>query len=99
MNARVARPSSLRLLFDGARRRENVFIRLRIENISVYFINRNRVQTHRNKNIAPKQTVPGIVRVIKAIMVEKNWPLVPGYRQFTTAKLFLDPIGRKKYAR
>lgn len=36
MNARVARPSSLRLLFNGARRRENVFIRLRIKSILVY---------------------------------------------------------------
>jgi len=49
-------------------------------------------------NTAPEQTVPGIVRVINVITVEKNWPLIPRYCQFTTAKLFLDPTGHKNYA-
>jgi hypothetical protein len=52
-------------------------------------------RTHKNKNIAPKQTVPGIFRIIMAIAIEKYWPMVSRYSHFATAKLLLDPTGHK----
>lgn len=40
--------------------------------------------THPHEEFAPEKTVPGIVGVVRPVLVELHWPLVTSHRHLTT---------------